>query len=189
MVRPFPFPLPFACSLVRSFVRSFGARLGSTRHLACLRRLLLLAALLPAVQVEKGALVALPGKLLGADGHVVREGSLGPVVVLLDGQVLGDHREAAGDADDDGDPDPGPELGPLLVVGLVGVGRQDLLLVGDPGPDLLDGLGLHLGLRPGLGDRLDPAGVGGCVCGSSRGGPGDRERERASSARNGPADR
>jgi hypothetical protein len=127
---------------------------------------LLGTALRPAVAVQEVTVTALPGEFLAADLHVLREGSVGTVVVLLDEHVLADPEDHDGAANEDGDLDPRPEFLPLLGVGLVGLGRHQFLLVGDPRPDLVDGLALHLGFGSQPGDGLDgPA--SGCGGGSS----------------------
>jgi len=103
------------------------------------------------------------------------------VVVFLDDPVLGHHQEGTGTANKERDLDPQPQLVPFLVVGFVGIGRHDLLLVGDSRPDLFDGLGLHLGLGTDLGDGLDRTELGVAVAGGCHNGA-SAKRQGASEA-------
>lgn len=126
-------------------------------------------ALPPAFQVKEIAVRALPGIVLVADTHVFWKGSVGTVVMFLEDQILGDGKEAAGTAKEDGDLDPDPQFVPLFGVALVRVGFHELLLVGDAGADLCNGLGLHFGLGPELGNGLDgSSGTGGTGSGGQR---------------------
>jgi hypothetical protein len=153
-------------------------------NLYCLRSLLG-AAFLPTVQIKQGALVAFPREFLGTNIHVFGKGTIGTVVVLLDERVFAHHQKTAGAGDKDGNLDPQPQFGPFLVVGLVGIGRHDFLLVGDSRPDLFDGLGLHLGLGTNLGDGLNRTELGGARDAGAAGGGhcgASAERQGASEA-------
>ena len=127
-------------------------------------------ALLPALAVEKLAVGALPGELLVADAHVVGLRSGLAVVVSDEEHVLEDGQDADGGGNEQGDLDPLPHLVELLGLGLVGL-VHDVLLAGDPGLDLGQGLLLHLGLAAHPGDGLGRS-AGADAGGGGGGGPG-----------------
>jgi hypothetical protein len=128
---------------------------GIRRPETTLSLFLLRTAFLPAFSVQKVAVTTLPGEFLATDLHVLREGSMRAVVVLFNGQILDDTEDDDGTTNEDRDLDPRPQLLPFLIEGLVGLGGHHFLLVGDPSPDLFNGLLLHVSLGTQPGNGLD----------------------------------